>query len=171
MLSTISNTNECILLWYGEDKALDLFSKLSSIPNHFFIFNNINKKTIWFDFFKVMQLKNKFIKINNQFPNINQIYSSYNYGIYFELIKKIFKVKNKNIILFDDGISSLIKIKNRNRLLKSLIYLLHGIFIFISKYRLFYDKKYLLIKSIFFKKNQIKYKLIENISVNVKNYY
>ena len=171
MLSTVKNLDECILIWCGEYGALNTFKKLNGIPKNTFIINNINEKYIWIEYLKVMRLKTRLRKIQNEFPYINKIFSSYNYGIYFELLKKIFHLKNINVILFDDGFSSMIKIKNKYRLFKSLIYFLNGIFTYVSKHRLYYDDKCLLIKSVFFKENQIKDKSIENISVNVYNYY
>ena len=130
------------LLWKGRKSDLLLASKLIDIPKNYYILDiDSQDRTLMFNFKTVRKIKHICKSIASSCNNI-QLCTSYASGIYFELVKSTLSVKNDDILQFDDGLANEIVEINRYKFFRLVIYLMHIIYHFPSKYRLFSDDRF-----------------------------
>lgn len=74
--------------------------------------------------------------------------TSYNYGLFYGIIKSVLRLTDAQVVLLDDGIGNKIKIRNR-RVVKTIFNIVHGVFISPAKLRLQDDQNIKNIATIF----------------------
>jgi len=157
---------QIILIWKGKESDLIKASELINIPENYFILDiNSQDKSLILNINNVRKVRGICRSIYTPFKKV-QILTSYASGMYFELLKSALKVKDEDVIQFDDGLVNEIVEINRYRFLKFIIYLMHNFYHFPSKYRLFSDDRFKKIYTSINPKNiiEIKNKKIVDIS-------
>ena len=102
-----------------------------------------------------------------------KLLTSYNYGLFFEVLKSTLALDWTNIIVLDDGIGNRINIKNR-RVTKALYYGLHGVLGLPSGSRLYEDARCMHIATIFGEHARIRpvgNAAVLNMTDHVKKYH
>jgi hypothetical protein len=131
-----------ILIWKGKASTLKLAEKFFTMPKNCYILDiNIQDSKLIFNLKAISKIKKLCKKINNKYKYI-ELSSSFASGFYFELLKHYLGVKDESIIQFDDGLINELKEPNRYRAIKFIIYAIHGMFHFPSRYKLFSDIRF-----------------------------
>lgn len=138
----VFSADNSLLLWKGAESDLLLASKLIQLPQNIVILDIISINTdLMKDFRIIKKIKNTLSLVSTR-PGTTRLCTSYASGIYFELIKSVLSIENNNIIQFDDGTNNELVEVNDYRLIRSLIYMIHGISCFPAKYKLFSDHRF-----------------------------
>lgn len=173
VLETETVANNCILVWQNEPRQIKNVKHLVTLPNQrYFVDAKITDDQLFFDTKTISRIKGYLSEIVSKSKKI-RLFTSYNHGLYFEILRKHLKVADQDIYLFDDGLANLLKIKNRY-ILKTFMYIFHGIFGIQPKYRLMHDSR---LKHAYtlFSDNQKRDPAggieVTNISDKIKKYY
>ena len=136
------NKSNTFLIWKGSKKDLLLAKKLLRIPKNYYILNiNSVDKHLFFDFKSIKNIKTLCKKITLKSPS-NRLCSSFASGFYFDLLKSSLKIKNSDVIQFDDGLINEFVQKKKYRIIRFIMNMIHGFLYFPSEYSLFSDKKF-----------------------------
>jgi len=102
------------------------------------------------------------------------LFTAFNHGIYYTMIKRFLSLSENNVFLFDDGSINTFQKRNSHMFIRGLVYSFHGLLPEFNKYLLFCNNKYNKIFTVFPKSvlpNCVHNKNIVNISMDVNNYY
>jgi len=131
-----------VLIWKGNVSNLKLAEKFFTIPKNFYILDiDIQDSKLIFNRKSISKIKKMCKKINKKYEYI-ELSSSFASGFYFELLKHFLRAEDESIIQFDDGLINELIEPNRYRVIKFIIYAIHGMFLFPSRYKLFSDIRF-----------------------------
>jgi len=136
------SSNNTFLIWKGSKKDLKLASNLLNIPKNFYIFDiNSTDKNLAINFKDLRKIKNLCKKIISINPS-NTLCTCFASGFYFDFLRNSLRIKDNDVIQFDDGLINGIVQKKKYRALRFLINLMHGFYYYQSEYTLFSDKRF-----------------------------
>lgn len=174
MLSYVNaNTTltDVTILWIGRPELIKSIKKYLHLPEVINMSNaNISDSNILFNYFLLFKISGKIPPINKKIV----LFTAFNHGLYFSMLKSKLSLSPGSIYLFDDGSINIIQKYNSKRVLRFILYALHGLPIEWSKYRLFCNKKYNKIYTVLSKDvipECAKEKKIVNISGYVSSLY
>jgi len=131
-----------ILIWKGKESTLKLAENFFTMPRNCYILDiDIQDSRLIFNPRAKSKIKKLCKKINNKYEYI-ELSSSFASGFYFELLKHFLGADDESIIQFDDGLINALIEPNRYRVIKFIIYAIHGMFHFPSRYKLFSDIRF-----------------------------
>lgn len=131
-----------MVLFKGSQSDLKLASGLIRLPPNIIVMDLVSMdRVLLMDFIGIRKIKRIMSRISTC-PDTTKLCTSYGSGIYFELIKSCLSIKNDNVILFDDGLSNELVEVNPKRVIRSFMYIVHGIYCFLPKYKLFSDPRF-----------------------------
>ena len=142
MLSYIDSNmtiTDVTILWIGKPELIKSIKKYLNLPEVINISNtNISDSDLLFNYSLLFKVSKKIPLINKK----NVLFTAFNHGLYFSMLKSKLSLPSSSIYLFDDGSINTVQKYNSKRVLRSILYALHGLQIEWSEYRLFCNKKY-----------------------------
>jgi|TARA_B110000259_G_scaffold183011_1_gene227606 hypothetical protein len=142
VFGNLFSSNNTFLIWKGSKKDLKLASKLLNIPKNFYIFDiNSTDKYLAINFKDVRKIKNLCKQIISLSPS-NTLCTCFASGFYFDFLRNSLRIKDNDVIQFDDGLINGFVQKKKYRTLRFLINLMHGFYYYPSEYALFSDKRF-----------------------------
>ena len=165
--------NSTVLLWKGKSEDLFFLSKIIKIPERSYVLNLDSRDSfLSLNFKTVRKIKKVLESLKTDWDDYT-LCTCFASGLYFELIKNFLRVRNKNVIQFDDGLINEYIVKRKYRFLRFVINLLHGFIFFPSKYTLFSDDRYNFIFTCINPKNihMLSDKFVINIIFHVKRLF
>lgn len=162
---------EVVVLWAGKPELIESLGKYMHLPEIKYISKiNPSDSNILFNYPLFFGINKKISNISGQII----LFTAFNHGVYFSMIKKKLSLSYDSIYLFDDGSLNILQKYNSKKILRVLLYSFHGLFPGYSKYRLFCNEKYNNIYTIFSRSMLpvcVRKKQIINISKYVNNSY
>lgn len=174
MLSYIESNKtiqDVVVLWAGKPELIESLGKYIHLPEVKNISNiNPSDSNILFNYPLFFSINKKISNISGQII----LFTAFNHGVYFSMIKKKLSLSYDSIYLFDDGSLNILQKYNSKKILRAFLYSFHGLIPEYSKYRLFCNEKYNNIFTIFSRSilpECVRKKQIINISKYVNNSY
>lgn len=125
------------LIWYGRKSIIENLPKELILPQNIYCYKTSPQIKSWRPSRFEADKYRRFLLSNFKSDYDYLIYSPYNYGIYFELLRHTLSIDKKSILLYDDGMAGFLPNKNKFNKLKEMFYLYHGISTSVPKHRLY----------------------------------
>ena len=125
------------LIWHGKKSFIDNLPKELVLPEHIYCYSPSSSIKSWRPSRSEANKYRGFLLSNFERNQDYIIYSPFNYGIYFEILKQTLLIDDESIILYDDGMAGFLPNKIKYKIFKELFYRYHGIVTSLPNHQLF----------------------------------